>query len=277
MGTLHESILYPVTRVRSQKAGGSGVLVYSGPDSENEGNFINVVLTCQHVIDDSIAIKEEWDSVVKRNVKKDVKQEVQVEVFDYDGSELVSANNTRAEIIAYDKNHDLAALKLHSSREMEHVARIIPEDAIKDLYIGAPMWVCGCSLLHDPFPGQGILTYMDEIIDQKSYTMYNAPSVFGNSGGGYFLDDGKYLLGLCSRISATQIGFGVDIMTWMGFGTHPKRLYEFFRHQELQFLYDPSDDFYAGQKRLEKKRKDSLRNLLMDGKEADKESEEDLV
>ena len=33
---LHEKILYPVTRVRAEKAGGSGVLVYSQPDPKNE-------------------------------------------------------------------------------------------------------------------------------------------------------------------------------------------------------------------------------------------------
>ena len=55
---LHEKVLYPVTRVKAGKAGGSGVLVYSKEDSENAGKFINIVLTCQHVIDGAISVKD---------------------------------------------------------------------------------------------------------------------------------------------------------------------------------------------------------------------------
>ena len=34
---LHEQIIYTVTRVRAEKAGGSGVLVYSEPDPNKDG------------------------------------------------------------------------------------------------------------------------------------------------------------------------------------------------------------------------------------------------
>ena len=66
---LHEKILYPVTRVKAGKAGGSGVLVYSEPDSKEEGKYINIILTCQHVIDGAISVKDEWDSLLKREIK----------------------------------------------------------------------------------------------------------------------------------------------------------------------------------------------------------------
>ena len=78
---LHEQILYPVTRVKAQSAGGSGLLVYSKEDPENDGEWINVVLTCQHVVDSAITVKNEWDSLLKREVKKDVMEEVSVEVY----------------------------------------------------------------------------------------------------------------------------------------------------------------------------------------------------
>ena len=83
---LHDKVLYPVTRVKAGKAGGSGVLVYSEPDPKNDGKYINIVLTCQHVIDGSISVKDEWDSLLKREIKKDIMEEVSVEIFDYDGS-----------------------------------------------------------------------------------------------------------------------------------------------------------------------------------------------
>ena len=80
---IHEKILYPVTRVRASASGGSGVLVYSEPDPMNPEEYINIALTCQHVIDQNIIVKDEWDGVLKRDMKRDVMQEVTVEIFDY--------------------------------------------------------------------------------------------------------------------------------------------------------------------------------------------------
>lgn len=261
--TLHERILYPVTRVRAANAGGSGVVVASLPDSQREGAYINLVLTCEHVIDKAIQVKEEWDPVLKRDRKRDYFEEVTVEIFDYDGSKVVSSNATQAQVIAYDKQHDLAVLRLNNHRQMPYVAELYPQDAIEDLRIGDEVWVSGCSLLHDPFPGSGVLTYLREIIEQKAYIMASAPSVFGNSGGGLFHGKNAQLLGLTSRITAMQLGFSVDIMTWMGFSTHPDRIYEFLREWELQCVFDADDDFHAGTERREARQKKAIRELLL--------------
>jgi len=262
---IHEKILYPVTRVRASDSGGSGVLVYSEPDPQNPDQYINIALTCQHVVDKNIIVKDEWDAVLKRDIKRDIMQEVNVEIFDYDGSKIVSANSTASEIIAYDKNHDIAAVKLNNTRKMNYVSTVIPRTEIADLHIADPVWVSGCSLLHDPFPNAGTLTSLREMIDQKAYIMQNAPSIFGNSGGGLFHGVTGHLLGLTSRITVTQMGFGMDVQSWMGFSTHPERLYEFFDHQELQFLYDPNDNYYDAIKRRDARRKEALRSVLVDG------------
>jgi len=267
---LHEQVLYPIVRVRAEKAGGSGVLIYSQPDARHEGSHINLVLTCEHVVDDAIAVREEWDPVLKRDTKKDFFEEVTVELFDYDQSSVVSSNATPARIVAYDKHHDLAVLRLRNHRPLPFVARLLPEDRISSLRVFDKVWVSGCSLLHDPFPTSGRITYLREVIDQKTYLMSDASNIFGNSGGGLFLetDEAAYLLGLPSRVTTIQLGFGVDVITWMGFSTHPERVYEFFRHQELQFIFDPSDDFYAAEERREKRRQEALREILLGGKDA---------
>ena len=262
---VHAKILYPVSRVRASDSGGSGVLVYSKEDSKHPGEFINIALTCEHVIAKNVTVKDEWDTVLKREVNRDVTSEVAIEMFDYDNSEVVSANSIKADIIAYDKNHDIAAVRLHSKKEMPYVANIIPKAEIDKLQIADPVWVCGCSLLHDPFPNSGTLTYLREIIEQKAYLMQNAPSIFGNSGGGLFHGTEGWLLGLTSRVTVTQLGFGVDVQSWMGFSTHPERLYEFFDHQELQFLYDDNDDYYSAMKRRSDRRRDALRSIMLEG------------
>ena len=147
---------------------------------------------------------------------------------------------------------------------MPHVATIIPRDEISDVHIADPVWVSGCSLLHDPFPNAGTLTSIREIIDQKAYVMQNAPSIFGNSGGGLFHGVTGNLLGLTSRITVTQLGFGVDVQAWMGFSTHPERMYEFLDHQELQFLYDDRDDYYSAMERRSDRQREALRSIMID-------------
>ena len=261
---IHENILYPVARVRASDAGGSGVVIYSEPDPENEGQYVNIVLTCEHVVAKNIVVKDEWDAVLKREVKHDVTSECNIELFDYDNSKVISANSIRGEIIAYDKSHDLAAVKLNNTRKIDHVAKIIPKKEIANLQIADPVWVSGCSLLHDPFPNPGTLTYLREMIDQKAYIMQNAPSIFGNSGGGLFHGVTGNLLGLTSRITVTQLGFGFDVQSWMGFTTHPDRLYEFFEHQELQFIYDPKDNYHSAMKRRGDRRKEALRSIMLE-------------
>lgn len=259
---LHKDILYPIVRVRAKTSGGSGVLAYSAPDPKDPDRFINLVYTCSHVIDNLITLKDDWDPVLKRQMKKEFIEEATVEVFDYDESKLVSSNATQADVIAYDKHHDVAVVRLHNHRPMLHVASLIPKESIEHLRIGDGVTVCGCSLLHDPFPNHGTLTYLREIIEQKAYLMVNAPSIFGNSGGGLFHESG-HLLGLTSRITGIQVGFGIDIMTWMGFSTHPNRMYEFLDNQELQFMYDSSDDYYSAMDRRQKKREEALRHMLL--------------
>ena len=141
---VHEKILYPVSRVRASDSGGSGVLIYSKEDSKHPGEFINIALTCEHVIAKNVTVKDEWDTVLKREVKRDVTSEVAIEMFDYDNSEVISANSIKADIIAYDKNHDIAAVRLHSKKQMPYVANVIPKSEIEKLQIADPVWVSGC-------------------------------------------------------------------------------------------------------------------------------------
>ena len=112
------------------------------------------------------------------------------EVFDYVNQSTVNSSNAyKADIIAYDKNHDLAILKIDSPKKFDHVAPLIPENKIKDLRLFEHVVVSGCTMAHEPFCTYGQLTFLKEIIEQKIYVMYNAGSYFGNS------DIAEYLMG----------------------------------------------------------------------------------
>ena len=267
---LHSKILYPVTRIRSGKSGGSGVLIYSAPDPKALGEYINIVLTCEHSISESIKFRDDWDSILKKDVKTDYFEDVNIEVFDYIGSRVVSSNSTLGEIVAYDKHHDLAAVRLLNPRKMQYIARVIPKENIKSLKLFDSVFASGCSVLHDPFASPGVLTYLREMIAQKSFIMSTAPCIFGNSGGGLFLGEDGYLLGLSSKVTTVQLGFGYDVLTWMSFATHPERLYEFFDHHELQFIYDNNDNYDDAMRRREKRRKTAMRELLLNGSNKEK-------
>uniref|UniRef100_A0A6H1Z9A9 Putative trypsin-like peptidase domain containing protein n=2 Tax=viral metagenome TaxID=1070528 RepID=A0A6H1Z9A9_9ZZZZ len=255
----HETFLYPVVRVFSSSAAGSGTIIYSEPDPKNEGEYLTFVLTNHHVIESLIKYKKEWDSLLKKDIDKEFKDKAKVEHFQYVRTSTVdSSNRFDADIIAYDKNQDLAILKIDSPRKFETIAKLIPKDKIKDLRLFMEVVVSGCSLAHEPFCNFGQLTYLKEIIDQRKYVMVNCSSIFGNSGGALFLGDTGELIGVPSRITGIQVGFGVDIITWMGFSAHPERLYEFMEDQELKFLYDSEDNYYKAMDRRKNKKKEAL-------------------
>ncbi len=263
---LHKKILYPIVRVRTEKTGGSGSVIYSEPNPKNPEEYQSFVMTCEHVIDDAIIVKEkEWDSSAKKKIDKEYLSQVIVELFDYVYvSKVNSANAIKADIVAYDKEHDIAILKLDSPKKVENVATIIPKKQIKDIRLFTETETSGCSLLHDPFSNQGRITSLSEMIDNKIYFMGSGNSIFGNSGGAVFLAETGEQIGITARITTMQLGFGVDVITWMGFFVAPQRLYEFFDAQELKFLYDNSDTYELAMERRARKVKEAQRLSVPD-------------
>lgn len=268
----HEKILYPVVRIRAGSAGGSGTVIYSKPNPIKPGEFQTFILTCSHVVDSCIKTAKDWDGLLKKKVEKEILEQVSVETFDYVYmSQVNSSNSHRADIVAYDKYHDIAVLKLDSPKKVEYVAQIIPKERIGDIKIFTPVYAAGCSLLHDPFPNLGEITYLTEDIDNKRYYMNNADQIFGNSGGSVFLAETGEQIGITARVTITQMGFNLDVQTWMNFCVCPERIYEFIDEQELKFLYDDSDTFDKAIRRREKKEKEA--KLLQMAREDQEEAE----
>ena len=236
---LHEKILYPVVRVRTPKAGGSGTIIYSKTNPDKPDEHQTFVLTNEHVVDDAITTKKEWDSLLKKQIEKEILAPINVDIFSYVYlSTVVSSNTHNADIIAYDKSHDIALLKLDSPNKYDYVAKLLPKEKIADIKLFTDCYACGCSVSHDAFASYGHITYLKEIIDNKIFWMSNAPIIFGNSGGAMYLAETGELIGIPARVTALQLGFGVDIVTFMGFFVAPQRLYEFFDEQCLHWLYD---------------------------------------
>jgi len=270
---LHERILYPVVRIRAGEAGGSGTVIYSKENAKKSGEFQTFILTCAHVVDKCINTEKDWDSLVKKKIEKEILEQVNVEIFDYVYVSTVNSSNShRADIVAYDKYHDIALLKLDSPRKIEYVAKLIPKESIKDIKIFTPIYAAGCSLLHDPFPNAGQITYLTEDIGNKKYYMNNADQIFGNSGGSVFLAETGEQIGITARVTITQLGFNLDVQTWMNFCVCPERIYEFLEKQELRFIYDSTDTYEKSMAR--RKRKEEEAKLLQLARESEDEGED---
>lgn len=277
----HERILYPVVRIRTDKAGGSGTVIYSKPNPLKPEEYQTFILTCAHVIDDAITTKKDWDSLLKKKIEKEFLEQVSVELFEYVYLSTVdSSNSHRADIVAYDKHHDIAILKLDSPTQTRYVAQIIPREEIPSVKYFVPTWTSGCSLLHDPFANPGYVTSLKETFHNKLYWMGNGNSIFGNSGGAVFLTEQGWQIGLSALITGIPsdpfgMGIAIDWMTWMGFFIAPQRIYEFFDEQELKFLYDSSDTYEKALKRREKKAKEARLAMLRASDEGEGEADED--
>ena len=236
---IHKQVLYPVVRVRTEKAGGTGLIIYSKPTPDDAEVYETYVVTCHHVVEDAIKFVEQWSSIAKRKITVEDRQLVQVEVFKYEHmSRCVGGTTYQAEIVAWNKQADIAVLKLHTSEKFKYVAKLYPKNKEKDIHLGRPVIACGCSLGHEPLFTLGNIVGKHDVIENKEYWMSTANTVFGNSGGAMFLADTYEYIGITARISAIQLGFGVDVITWMGFFVPITTIYEFFDENFLQFLYD---------------------------------------
>jgi len=255
---LHEEILYTQVRVKTSKAGGSGTVVYS---QEGKRGFSTYVITCHHVIEDALKIIKDFDPKIGRDKKKEFRQVVTVEFFDYKsvphGRRPVS-NSVDGEIMAYDKTHDMALLKLRTIVEAPYIAKLFPREQIEEIEPGDKTYAVGCALLHDPILTDGMITHMGDEIDYKDYWMSSAQIIFGNSGGAMFrpIDDGFGFIGIPSRI---DISGWSDPITHLGYFSPITRIYEFLEEQHFEFIFNDKFTEEECQLTREKIRKDAER------------------
>lgn len=257
---MHESALYPTIRVRSDKATGSGTIIFSEPrtepDNDGELGYSTYALTNHHVISSAIRVEKHYDPQAGKEVTRDYRDLVQIEAFAYKNLSSITGRMTaEAEVVAYHDKRDLAVLRFRTNEHFGFVANLLPEERAKQVQIFDKIIVVGCGLGRPPFPTQGEVSGKGEMIDYFEYWLSTAPSIFGNSGGAVFLERTLELIGVPSRISVSGAFFGTPI-THMGYFCPPNEITRFLRDEGLFFLYDKThneaDDLKA---LLEKKRK----------------------
>jgi len=267
----HKEILYPSVLVKTSKAGGSGTVVYSKPISKGSEEYETYVLTNWHVVEAAIAVKREWDPLLSKDVKKETRATVTVEFYRYKNLSCnIGRTAVEADIVAYDKDQDIALVKLRSAEPVKYVARLHPKD-VKNIHIFDTVYICGCSLGHSPIPTNGEITSMDDEIDNYKYWMSNGQIIYGNSGGGVYLvktiivdaqkekeEEFFEFIGIPSRIEV--IGWG-DSITHMGYFIPIGRIYDWLEEEMFQFIFDSK--FTSTQcEKMRDKRKEEARKAF---------------
>lgn len=221
-------------RVTARRAIGSCTIVYS----RNKSTY---ALTNHHVVENCITYKEVWDNILKKEVKREFTEAVEVLFprLQKDSMNVVGYSTVLADIVAYDAPQDIALLKFRDTIDYPSVRWYPPEKA-KDIPFLVSLACIGAALGQTPIVTFGHLNGKQIEIDNFEYWLSSAPSIFGNSGGGVFLlEDGKwYFIGIPSRIMVIPLGFSANVVTHMGFFIPPMRIYNFLTENLYQFIFD---------------------------------------
>lgn len=233
---LHRKILYPTVRVRAGGGVGSGVIFASIPAGAVHQTYI---LTNHHVIAEAIQIQEEWSPLEKKEIKKETRATIEVEQFKYQFfSQATGTLLIQADILEWNKQQDLALVRLRSDERIESVNRY-PRGRENELRIFMDIYICGAGMGRPPFPTRGQISSLREEIDNLPYWQINAPIVFGNSGGGAFLAGTQAYIGIPSRIGITWVGWSPQAVYHMGYIIPISRIYQWLEETGWGFVFDP--------------------------------------
>ena len=184
---LHEKCIYPTVMVLNEDilGNGSGVIVRS---VKVEKEYENYVITCAHILGESEELK---------NVK------ILIKIGIYENwSTLVGSKQHSCEIVAFNKQKDIAILKFKS----ESVVSVADMNLKPELYIGNDVLRIGCGF-GEPFRvDYGKITSLDKSVGSfiKNTYRVSIPTIMGDSGGPVY-HEGK-IIGIAESIRMAQIG-----------------------------------------------------------------------
>ena len=187
-------MLLPTVRLRGAGSVGAGVLVYSRLQSPQSayGPAVHTtfVLTAFHVVADVLG---GWTDQSIEDVY--IPQEGGVESFCCSAT-MVLSNPT----------WDLALLRLNTTRRFSHVASMMDPKGVSEIGVFRKAYVVGYPLGNGPLFSSGEISSTGEIspssasLRWRKFWMHNAPTIFGNSGGGVYASDSCELIGVSSSI-----------------------------------------------------------------------------
>ncbi|MCY2957610.1 MAG: trypsin-like peptidase domain-containing protein [Planctomycetota bacterium] len=217
-GELTRSMLLPTVQLNGEDTVGSGTLVYSDLNPKS-GKVESYVLTSYHVV---------------RNILADTPKS-QTEGF----SVTVYLQNDKVEVkgkmTASFAKIDAALVQLQTDRRFPHIATVMPQSECINVKVWDPVCAVGCPLGNDPVPSEGEVSSLKNELNGANYWMINAPTYFGNSGGGVYQNNSHQLIGVFSKIYTHGKGTPV-VIPHMGLCTPISLIYEWLRQEGLDYL-----------------------------------------
>ena len=238
----HRELMLPVVRVVAQRAMGSGTVIDARQGKGGEAPSVHV-LTNHHVVDDLIKVEKRWSPLLQREVKADVRAMAQVHFFRYQWkNRAIGQTEIQADIVAYDKDEDLALLKLRVTDEdkLPHAAKLYLRGKESELRVTMPVFCIGAGMGEPPVVTGGFLSQFGQEIDNREFWMSTAPAIYGNSGGALFLAETHEFIGVPARIAVSSGMFGGDAITHLQYAIPITRVYKFLEDQMFRFIYDPA-------------------------------------
>jgi len=213
----HLEMLYPTVLVRLGNGSGSGTVIYSEQNEDQE--YESYVLTNWHVIQGYVKVTKVWNSDKQENVETETRRPVNVDLWEYNNfSTAVGTIGRLAHIKAYDKSRDLALLQISDTeRAMPYVAMLYPEDVDEGPWIFQTVYAVGAGLGKPPFPTMGLLAGYGRDQDGNALYLSTSPIIYGNSGGSLYVYSPRNhyeLIGVPSMVSAYGWGSVVSHMAW---------------------------------------------------------------
>lgn len=212
----YRELMSPTVRVQSRSEVGSGTILLS--KQLGRGRARTYVLTAYHIVEEAEGEAAEGT----------------LEVDFYAEGELVRSEVAR--LVAKEVGLDLALLEVRGYHVYETKARIPARERLAEVRPFSKVYAIGCPLGYSPLPTSGELTSKDKELDGNRYWMINAPTIFGNSGGGIYLAGPRVMIGVLSRISAYKNMIDVAV-PHMGLVTPMNQVYDWLDQTRYAFVY----------------------------------------
>jgi S1-C subfamily serine protease len=138
-------------------------------------------------------------------------------------------------MVASEPKIDAALVKLVTDRKLPNVANVLPREETDEVNVWDPVCAVGCPLGNDPVPSKGEVSSLTNELNGANYWMVNAPTYFGNSGGGIYRADTRQLIGVFSKIYTHGKGQPV-VVPHMGLCTPMDLVYEWLEGEKMDHL-----------------------------------------
>jgi len=211
-------ILGPSVQVNVQGSVGGGTLLFSRETH-------SYVITAHHVI----------QKILAGDTDAETRAPVEVTLYDGQGS---ATDTVEGDLVAWDERKDLALLRLRAVHEYHNVARLAPREVLRSIRVFTPIVAVGCPLGHDPLPTLGEVATLNKEVNGEKFWMMNAPTIFGNSGGGVFHRETRELVGV-SVMVCTYDGAVSTPVPHLGILVSLETVYDWLDTLNYHFIYDP--------------------------------------